>query len=144
MHFTLQLSHVPTPSHLMLCAFRTPWPMDRRRSQQERSPYWSLPPSLTLLHHTTTPCPLCSPTPAAGRAHLNPVNRVAWAHPEFGQIVASCSNDKTVGFPGALMASGFGFLFVLRVQIHFLSGENLGGAKGLCCRFRLDASFCNH
>ena len=29
-------------------------------------------------------------------AHAAPVNRVSWAHPEFGQIVASCSNDKTV------------------------------------------------
>lgn len=29
-------------------------------------------------------------------AHSAPVNRVSWAHPEFGQIVSSCSNDKTV------------------------------------------------
>jgi hypothetical protein len=33
---------------------------------------------------------------ASGRAHSGAVYRVAWAHPEFGQIVASCSYDKTV------------------------------------------------
>jgi hypothetical protein len=40
------------------------------------------------------------------------VNRVAWAHPEFGQIVASCSNDKTVSesaMRGGCHAAGFLF-----------------------------------
>ncbi|KAL3313691.1 Nucleoporin SEH1 [Cichlidogyrus casuarinus] len=30
------------------------------------------------------------------RNHLGPVWRVAWAHPEFGQIIATCSFDRTV------------------------------------------------
>jgi WD40 repeat protein len=33
---------------------------------------------------------------AAWKAHYGPVWRVAWAHPEFGQILASCSFDHTV------------------------------------------------
>ena len=40
----------------------------------------------------------------AGRAHSERVNRVSWAHPEFGQIVASCSHDKTVGVDSAVVA----------------------------------------
>lgn len=30
------------------------------------------------------------------KAHYGPVWKLAWAHPEFGQILASCSFDKTV------------------------------------------------
>ena len=29
-------------------------------------------------------------------AHLGSVWKVAWAHPEFGQVLASCSFDRTV------------------------------------------------
>ena len=30
------------------------------------------------------------------KAHLGPVWRVSWAHPEFGQLLASCSLDRNV------------------------------------------------
>jgi WD40 repeat protein len=30
------------------------------------------------------------------RSHMAPVWRVAWAHPEFGSLLASCSNDRNV------------------------------------------------
>jgi len=32
------------------------------------------------------------------KAHEGSVLRVAWAHPEYGQVIASCSVDKTVRF----------------------------------------------
>lgn len=28
--------------------------------------------------------------------HQNPVSRISWAHPEFGQVIASCSHDRTI------------------------------------------------
>ena len=30
------------------------------------------------------------------KAHQGSVWKVAWAHPEFGQVIASCSYDRTV------------------------------------------------
>jgi nucleoporin SEH1 len=30
------------------------------------------------------------------RAHQDSIWRISWAHPEFGQLFASCSQDKTV------------------------------------------------
>jgi nucleoporin SEH1 len=30
-----------------------------------------------------------------GQAHTGPIVRVVWAHPEFGQVLASCSPDRT-------------------------------------------------
>ena len=30
------------------------------------------------------------------KAHDAPVAKVAWAHPEFGTLIASCSYDRTV------------------------------------------------
>ena len=33
---------------------------------------------------------------AIPRAHQESIWRISWAHPEFGQLFASCSQDKTV------------------------------------------------
>lgn len=33
---------------------------------------------------------------ARWRCHLGPAWRVAWAHPEFGQVIATCSFDRTI------------------------------------------------
>lgn len=30
------------------------------------------------------------------KAHTGSVNKLAWAHPEFGQVLASCSTDRVV------------------------------------------------
>jgi hypothetical protein len=30
------------------------------------------------------------------KAHGGPINKVAWAHPEFGQVLATCSSDRQV------------------------------------------------
>jgi nucleoporin SEH1 len=29
-------------------------------------------------------------------AHSAPINRISWSHPEFGQVLASCSSDMNV------------------------------------------------
>lgn len=30
------------------------------------------------------------------KAHDGAVTRVAWAHPEFGQVIATCSFDRSI------------------------------------------------
>ncbi|VEL40528.1 unnamed protein product [Protopolystoma xenopodis] len=33
---------------------------------------------------------------ARWRNHLGPIWRVTWAHPEFGQVIATCSFDRAI------------------------------------------------
>ena len=70
--------------------------------------------------------------------HDGPVWQVAWAHPQFGSLLATCGYDKRVMvFREAGAGSPGGWVRVFNYEDHFSSGACLGPTSqlpwGLCC-----------
>ena len=53
------------------------------------------------------------------KAHCGSVNKVAWAHPEFGQMIASCSADRFVNIYHELGIQWDNELFIAFLIIFF-------------------------
>jgi WD40 repeat protein len=86
------------PQRLATCSSDRTIKIWDQEDQSERSGQWKSQPTCLAKQVRLRAAPRCDGMPGrpVAQAHNGSIWRVCWAHPEFGQVVASCSFDKTV------------------------------------------------
>ena len=110
-----------TPSHLFFRSHRES--LRRSRWGRPKINCGSDPQRVRVKHVNVSSRPLTS-----NRRHTGPVWQVAWAHPKYGHILASCSYDGKVLIwkeqPGQGAASG-GWIKIKEHTLHTASGAGI-------------------
>ena len=80
---------------------------------------------------------------ATWKSHFGSVWKVTWAHPEFGQVIATCSFDPTAAIweeiPGCYASPSYEFEGTIVVDIPITDPDNVK----FCHKLSYIVKYCN-